>query len=126
MMLDELVNLDEERISALDVLTRQKDRIAKAYNKKVKDRSFVTGDYVWKVILPMDKKDRAYGKRTPNWEGPFKVEKTLPNNAYVIKELSSQRQCVTINGKYLKAYNKPMLHEIKIEQKTNVEIAKSN
>ncbi|XP_057444304.1 uncharacterized protein LOC130736496 [Lotus japonicus] len=114
MMLDELVNLDEERISAQDVLTRQKDRIAKAYNKKVKDRSFVTGDYVWKVILPMDKKDRAYGKWTPNWEGPFKVEKTLPNNAYVIKELSNQRQCVTVNGKYLKAY-KPMLHEIKIE-----------
>ncbi|XP_057418119.1 uncharacterized protein LOC130712297 [Lotus japonicus] len=114
MMLDELVNLDEERISALDILTRQKDRIAKAYNKKVKDRSFVTGDYVWKVILPMDKKDRAYGKWTPNWEGPFKIEKTLPNNAYVIKELSNQRQYVTINDKYLKAY-KPMLHEIKIE-----------
>ncbi|XP_057418138.1 uncharacterized protein LOC130712317 [Lotus japonicus] len=111
---NELVNLDEERILALDVLTRQKDRIAKAYNKKVRNRSFVTGDYVWKVILPMDKKDRAYGKWAPNWEGSFKVEKALSNNAYMIKELSNQRQCVMINGKYLKAY-KPMLHEIKIE-----------
>ncbi|XP_057452107.1 uncharacterized protein LOC130743909 [Lotus japonicus] len=114
MMLDELVNLDEERVLALDVLTRQKDRIAKAYNKKVKNQSFVTGDYVWKVILPMDKKDRAYGKWAPSWEGPFEVEKALSNNAYVIKELSGQRQFVTINGKYLKAY-KPMLHEVKIE-----------
>ncbi|XP_057452270.1 uncharacterized protein LOC130744093 [Lotus japonicus] len=114
MMLDELVNLDEERLLALDVLTRQKDRIAKAYNKKVRDRSFVTGDYVWKVILPMDKKDRAYGNWAPNWEGPFKVEKSLSNNAYLIKELSGQRRHVTINGKYLKAY-KPMLHEVEIK-----------
>lgn len=36
MMLDELSDLGEERLSALDVLMRQKERVAKAYNKKVK------------------------------------------------------------------------------------------
>ncbi|XP_057443613.1 uncharacterized protein LOC130735721 [Lotus japonicus] len=110
MMPDELVNLDEDRILALDILTRQKNRIAKAYNKKVRNRSFIVGDYVWKVILPVDKNDRAYGKWAPNWEGPFKVEKILSNNAYSVKELNGQSRRVTINGKYLKAY-KPMLHE---------------
>lgn len=57
MMLDELGNLDKERLVALDVLIRQKERVAKAYNKKVKANTFAFGDLVWKVILPMDKKD---------------------------------------------------------------------
>ncbi|KAK2397321.1 hypothetical protein QL285_058904 [Trifolium repens] len=44
MMMDELVDLDEERLRALDVLIRQKERIAKIYNKKVKSKVFDVGD----------------------------------------------------------------------------------
>jgi len=36
MMLDELVDMDEERWIALEVLAKQKENVAKAYNKKVK------------------------------------------------------------------------------------------
>jgi hypothetical protein len=35
LMLDELVDLDEERLQALDMLVRQKERVVKAYNKKL-------------------------------------------------------------------------------------------
>ncbi|XP_045791842.1 uncharacterized protein LOC123886583 [Trifolium pratense] len=62
MMFDELVDLDEERLRALDTLSRQKERVAKAYNRKVKSKTFEVGNLVWKVILPMDKKDRILGK----------------------------------------------------------------
>lgn len=62
MMLDELVNLDEERLTVLDVLIRQKERMAKAYNKMVKAKTIDLGDLVWKVILPMDKMDRTLDK----------------------------------------------------------------
>jgi len=34
MILDELVDLDEQRLRVLDVLMRQKERIAKSYNKQ--------------------------------------------------------------------------------------------
>lgn len=61
MTLDELVYLDEE-ISSLNILIRQKEQIAKAYNHKVKLIAFTFGDYVWKVILPMDRKDKTLGK----------------------------------------------------------------
>ncbi|XP_045810459.1 uncharacterized protein LOC123904898 [Trifolium pratense] len=61
MMFDELVDLDEERLRALDTLSRQKERVVKAYNKKVKSKTFDVGNLVWKVILPMDKKDRILG-----------------------------------------------------------------
>ena len=102
MILDELVDIDEERLLALDILIRQKERVAKAYNKKVKFKAFVTGDLVWKVILPMDKKDRALGKWSPNWEGPFKILQVFSNGAYEVEELSADNRILRINGKYLK------------------------
>ena len=46
MMTDELVDLDEERMLALNALRRQKDRMAKAYSKKVKDKAFHVDDLV--------------------------------------------------------------------------------
>jgi hypothetical protein len=73
MMSDELVDLDEERLNALEALTKQKERVSKSYNKKVKSKSFNIGELVWKFILPMDKKDRILGKWSPTWEGPFKI-----------------------------------------------------
>ena len=51
MMSDELVDLDEERLCALEVLTKQKERVAKSYNKKVKSKSFNIGELVWIFCL---------------------------------------------------------------------------
>ncbi|XP_045809861.1 uncharacterized protein LOC123904219 [Trifolium pratense] len=113
MMFDELVDLDEERLRALDTLSRQKERVAKAYNKKVKSKTFDVGNLVWKVILPMDKKDRVLGKWSPNWEGPFKIIQVFSNGAYEIEELTSEKRTLNINGKYLKKY-KPTLLEVNI------------
>ena len=56
MMLDEMVDVDEKRLMALEVLLRQKERVSKAYNKKVKSKPFNIGDFVWKVLLPMGKR----------------------------------------------------------------------
>lgn len=60
-MLDKLVELSEERIIDLNIFMRQRERVAKDYNKKVKSKTFNLGDLVWKVILPMDWKDRVLG-----------------------------------------------------------------
>lgn len=46
MMMDELVDLDKERLFALDALMRKKKRIAETYNKKVKSQVLSIGDYV--------------------------------------------------------------------------------
>ncbi|XP_050918508.1 uncharacterized protein LOC127135926 [Lathyrus oleraceus] len=73
MMLDELVYLYEERLNALELLKRQKKRVDKSYKKKVKVKMFMPEDLVWKVILPMDRKDRALGKWSPKWECPFQI-----------------------------------------------------
>lgn len=85
-MLDESVDLDEERLTNLDILRRQKEQVAKAYNKKVKVKIFSTEEYVWKVILLMDQKDKTLGKWSPNWEDMFQVTQFFSTNAYEIKE----------------------------------------
>jgi len=88
--------------SLLEILTKQKERVAKAYNKKVKSKFIAQGDLVWKVILPMDKKDRALGKWSPSWEGPWEILRAFSNNAYEIEELNDDRRILCVNGKYLK------------------------
>jgi len=89
--------------------------VAKAYNKKVKSKLFAQGDLVWKVILPMDKKNQVLGKWSPSWERPLQIVRVFSNNAYEIEELNDDQRILHINGKYLKKY-KPMLQEIKIIQ----------
>ena len=56
-MLNEMVDIDEERLMAL-VLLRQKERVAKAYNKKVKSKCFNIG--IWRFCL---ESTFAYGQK---------------------------------------------------------------
>jgi hypothetical protein len=55
--------------------------VAKAYNKKVKAKSFQVGDLVWKTVLPLRSKDLKLGKWSPSWEGPYKVTQVMSGNA---------------------------------------------
>ena len=92
---------------------RQKERVARTYNKRVKKKVFIINYLVWRVILPMDKKNKALGKWSPQWEGPFRVLKVFSNNAYEVEELLDDKRVLKVNGKYLKKY-KPSLREIRI------------
>ena len=91
-MKDDLIDLYEERLSTLDALMRKKNIIIKTYKKKVKPKVSSVGDYVLKVILPLEKKDRTLGKWSPNWEGPFRVNQVFSNNTYEVEELNSDNQ----------------------------------
>ncbi|XP_050909914.1 uncharacterized protein LOC127123761 [Lathyrus oleraceus] len=85
VMLDKLVDLDEERLNALELLKQQKKRVENSYNKKVKIKSFLPEELVWKVILPMDRKDMTLGKWPLKWEGPFQILQVFSNGAYEIE-----------------------------------------
>lgn len=79
----------------------------------MKVKSFTPEALVWKVILPMDRKDRALGKWSPKWEGPFQILLIFSNGAYEIEKLSEDRRILRVNGKYLKKY-KPTIQEVNI------------
>ena len=58
----ELENIDEERVKALNNIMAQKKIVAKAYNRKVKHRTFDKGDLVRKTVLPVGVKDSMFEK----------------------------------------------------------------
>ncbi|XP_059649934.1 uncharacterized protein LOC132295647 [Cornus florida] len=61
-MLAELEDLDEVRLHALDHIIAHKKKVMKAYNKRVRPKTFAKDDLVWKVKLPIEKNDPKYGK----------------------------------------------------------------
>ncbi|XP_050222703.1 uncharacterized protein LOC126672794 [Mercurialis annua] len=103
MVIDSL-DMDEERLAALDHLEAQKRRVERAYNKRVKRKAFTEGDIVWKAILPIGHKDTRLGKWSPNWEGPFIVVNKLTGGAYLLADVDGEEHDRAINGQFLKKY----------------------
>jgi len=80
-----------------------KRMVARRYNAKVKPRSFIRGDLVWRKTNEARKKP-TQGKLAPNWEGPFRVTESLQNGAYRLEYLSGKEIPNTWNASHLKMY----------------------
>jgi hypothetical protein len=52
-LMDRLDDLPESRFEALRELEKEKLRVAKMYNKRVREKLFQVGDLVWKTVLPV-------------------------------------------------------------------------
>jgi hypothetical protein len=102
LMMDELEDLHMIRLRALENIEKNKMRVAKYYNKKVKVKQFAEGDLVWKALLPIGTKYSTFGKWSPNWEGPFRMVRCTPGNAYILKTLLVEEFTAAINGRYLR------------------------
>jgi hypothetical protein len=61
-MMDNIDEVTDKRVTALGEIEKDKIMVAKAYNKKVKAKSFQVGDLIWKTILSLRSKDRKFGK----------------------------------------------------------------
>jgi hypothetical protein len=62
-MMDNIDEVTDKSIEALEEIEKDKRRVARAYNKKVKAKSFQVGDLVWKTILPIGSKSNKFGLR---------------------------------------------------------------
>jgi len=98
----------------LDWMTERRERVtlgaeackrmvARRYNAKVKLRSFIRGDLVWRKTNEARKKS-AQGKLAPNWEGPFRITESLQNGAYRLEYLGGKEIPKTWNASHLKMY----------------------
>ena len=90
-------DLTELRLWSLEKIKENKAKVARAYNKKVRLKEFQIGDLVLEAVLPLRTKDRKYGKWSPNWHGPYKVDQVLPGNAYILEELDGVKFPVAVN-----------------------------
>ena len=91
--------------------------MARAYNKRVRRKNFEEGELVWKVVIPIDSKERELGKWSLNWEGPFKVHQVLLGNNYWLSSLEGESHKRFMNGKYLKKYFHTMCEMLDIAMK---------
>jgi hypothetical protein len=78
MMKEELEDFAGSQLRALENIEKNKRRIARWYDKKVKIKEFAEGDLVWKLILPIGSRDPKYWKWSPNWEGPYRISQCVP------------------------------------------------
>nr|CAE04479.3 OSJNBa0029L02.20 [Oryza sativa Japonica Group] len=104
LMGDNLDEVIDKRLRALEEIEKEKKRVAKAYNKRVKGKLFQVGDLVWKTIFPLGTRSKEFGKWSPSWEGPYRVCGIVRGNAYFLETLQGERFQRAINGKYLKQY----------------------
>jgi hypothetical protein len=110
-MMDRIDDVSEERLRALREIETQKLSVAKAYNKKVREKSFQIGDLVWKTILPIGTRNNKFGKWSPSWECPYKVVGIVSGNSYFVQSLQGEKLPKALNGKYLKKYYPSMWQE---------------
>ena len=83
-----LMNINTElRLWALEKIQENKAKVARAYNKKVRPKSFQVGDLVWELVLPIGTKDPVYSKWSPNWHDPYRIVETASGNSYHMETL---------------------------------------
>ncbi|KAK1680838.1 hypothetical protein QYE76_041686 [Lolium multiflorum] len=102
LMSDSIEDATELRLWSLEKIKENKAKVARAYNKKVKLKEFQVGDLVWEAVLPLGTRDKAYGKWSPNWHSPYKVDQVLKGNAYMLEQLDGAK--LAVNGQHLKKY----------------------
>jgi hypothetical protein len=66
LMMDNIDDVTDKRMRVLKEIEKDKVRVARAYNKKVRPKSFQVGEVVWKMILPLGIKDIKFGKWSPS------------------------------------------------------------
>lgn len=91
LMGDNLDEVIDKRLKALEEIEKEKKRVAKAYHKRVKVKLFQVGDLVWKTVLPLGTRSREFGKWSPSWEGPYRLCGIVRGNVYFLETLQGER-----------------------------------
>ena len=103
-MMDNIDEVSDKRLQALKEIEKDKFRVVRAYNKKVKAKSFQIGELVWKTILPLGTKNNKFGKWSQSWEGSYKIIKVIFGNSYMVETMQGEHLPRALNGRYLKKY----------------------
>lgn len=83
-----LDRLEESRDMAAIRQARYKQQIKKYHDARVKSRRLQVGD----LVLRRNEANRALkeGKLAPNWEGPYRVTRTLGAGSYLLSDMNGR------------------------------------
>ena len=99
------VNLDkvlveEKRLEAHRHNLQNKQRVARFYNSRVKNRSLQLGDWVLKQVMPKPK------GLNPKWEGPYKIIEVLAPSTFRLQSKCGEELKHSWNVDQLRYYYK--------------------
>ncbi|XP_070002281.1 uncharacterized protein [Nicotiana sylvestris] len=100
--LEQLTLIDEKRMAAVCHGQLYQQRMARAYNKKVRPRKFKVRQLVLRRILPHHQE--AKGKFAPNWKGPYIIRKILPRGALYLGDIEGNDPEAAVNADVIKRY----------------------
>ena len=78
--------LEERREQAAAIAEARRQQVARYFNKKVRSRTFKTGDLVLRKA-EIGKGNAGIGKLDPIWEGPYQIIETTTHGAYRLQDL---------------------------------------
>ena len=104
LRLQELDNLDERRLEALQSVELYQARMAGSFDKRVRQRANKKGDLVLAVKRPMVFAHKSKGKFEPKWEGLFVIDEVFSNGAYALLKMEGDICKLPTNGKFFKRY----------------------
>ena len=99
---NELSLIEERRLAAVCHGQLYQRRMKRAFDQKVRPRSYQTGDLVLKRILPPGTDNR--GKWTPNYEGPYVVKKVFSGGALMLTTMDGEDFPSPVNSDVVKKY----------------------
>jgi ribonuclease HI len=100
------VNLDllpETRGNALLRSIAQKQRMARQFNRHVKTKTLKEGDYVLRKVEATGKIVEK-GKLGANWDGPFKITRTVVPGTFELEDMKGKKLQRPWNGDHLKKF----------------------
>ena len=95
--------LDEKHEQVLRRTEDYQRKTARYYNQKVKPRSYMPGDLVLKKLLPA-RKNPAYEKLGPNWEGPYIISRVVRPGNYELQTEEGKTLQHAWNAEHLKRF----------------------
>ncbi|XP_070046922.1 uncharacterized protein [Nicotiana tomentosiformis] len=85
---EQLMLIGKKRMDAVYHGQLYRNKMAGAFNKRVKPRQFTSGQLVLEKISPHQ--EEAKGKFAPNWQGPYIVHRALSGGALILAEMDGR------------------------------------
>ena len=102
LRLEQLALIEEKRLTSICFGQLYQQRMARAYNKKVRPRNFEVGQLVVKRVLPHQ--DEAKGKFSPNCQGPYIIKQVLSKGALQLADMEGKTIDRIVNADSIKRY----------------------
>ena len=86
------------------------------YDRKAKASPLVTTDYCYILNPKADTQATKIPFREFRWQGPYKVEKVLPNNNYIVRRLGNNQNPIATPNSFTKITPQSPLADIFVRE----------